>query len=163
MKPLRVLLVDDEDDFRRNLARLLDRRGCAVTAAADGPGACDAVARNPESQRPVMTTMLVGIGTTQSTLIYGFLVSLLLLFGSFSESATYVPSFSLLGAGLAMGFGGIGPGIGEGITGGYAVRQVGRLPERATLLTRTMLVGQAVSESTGIYSLVVALLLIINV
>jgi len=128
-----------------------------------GAGACDAVARNPESQRPVMTTMLVGIGTTQSTLIYGFLVSLLLLFGSFSESANYVPSFSLLGAGLAMGFGGIGPGIGEGITGGYAVRQVGRLPERATLLTRTMLVGQAVSESTGIYSLVVALLLIINV
>ncbi|MBW2046272.1 MAG: F0F1 ATP synthase subunit C, partial [Deltaproteobacteria bacterium] len=37
---------------------------------------------------------------------------------------------------------------------------IGRKPEEAGLLTRTMLVGQAVSESTGIYSLVVALLLL---
>jgi ATP synthase F0 subunit c len=146
--------------------------GLSTGLAAMGPGmggglvgasACSAVARTPEAQRPVMTCMLVGIGTTQSTLIYGFLVSLLLIFGGFVESTTIVPACCLLGAGLAMGFGGIGPGIGEGLAGGYAVEQVGRRPDKATLLTRTMLVGQAVSESTGIYSLVVALLLILNV
>jgi F-type H+-transporting ATPase subunit c len=67
---------------------------------------------------------------------------------------------SLLGAGLCMGLGAIGPGLGEGYVGGRACEAIGRNPKEAGLLTRTMLVGQAVSESTGIYSLVVALLLI---
>ena len=67
---------------------------------------------------------------------------------------------ALLGAGLSMGFGAIGPGVGEGIAAAKACEAIGRNPREAGLLTRTMLVGQAVSESTGIYSLVVALLLI---
>ncbi|MBU1863125.1 MAG: ATP synthase F0 subunit C, partial [Candidatus Omnitrophica bacterium] len=41
-----------------------------------------------------------------------------------------------------------------------ACEGVAREPQNAGLITRTMLVGQAVSESTGIYSLVIALLLI---
>ncbi|MFO7955942.1 MAG: ATP synthase F0 subunit C [Candidatus Brocadiia bacterium] len=67
---------------------------------------------------------------------------------------------ALLGAGLAMGFGAIGPGVGEGYAAGKACEGVAKRPEEAPLLTRTMLIGQAVSESTGIYSLVIALLLI---
>ena len=71
-----------------------------------------------------------------------------------------VRAFAWLGAGLAMGLGAIGPGIGEGFAAGKACEAIGRSPQEAGLLTRTMLVGQAVSESTGIYSLVVALLLL---
>ncbi|UCG13439.1 MAG: ATP synthase F0 subunit C [Deltaproteobacteria bacterium] len=67
---------------------------------------------------------------------------------------------ALLGAGISMGFGAIGPGVGEGMAAAKACEAIGRNPREAGLLTRTMLVGQAVSESTGIYSLVVALLLI---
>jgi len=67
---------------------------------------------------------------------------------------------ALLGAGLAMGFGAIGPGVGEGFAAGKACEGVAKRPEEAPLLTRTMLIGQAVSESTGIYSLVIAILLI---
>ena len=76
------------------------------------------------------------------------------------SGADVVRAAALLGAGLAMGFGAIGPGVGEGITAAKACEAIGRNPREAGLLTRTMLVGQAVSESTGIYSLVVALLLI---
>lgn len=67
---------------------------------------------------------------------------------------------ALIGAGMCMGFGAIGPGIGEGFAAGKACEAIGRTPEEAGLLTRTMLIGQAVSESTGIYSLVVALLIL---
>ena len=67
---------------------------------------------------------------------------------------------ALVGAGICMGFGAIGPGIGEGFAAGKACEAIGRAPEEAGLLTRTMLIGQAVSESTGIYSLVVALLML---
>ena len=76
------------------------------------------------------------------------------------EGADIIKAAAFLGAGLAMGFGAIGPGVGEGFAAGKACEAIGKKPEEAGLLTRTMLVGQAVSESTGIYSLVVALLLL---
>jgi F-type H+-transporting ATPase subunit c len=76
------------------------------------------------------------------------------------SGADLVRGLALLGAGLAMGLGAIGPGVGEGFAAGKACEAIGRKPEEAGLLTRTMLVGQAVSESTGIYSLVIALLLL---
>ncbi|MBI4775932.1 MAG: ATP synthase F0 subunit C [Deltaproteobacteria bacterium] len=75
------------------------------------------------------------------------------------EGADIIKAAALLGAGIAMGLGAIGPGVGEGYTAGKCCEAVGRNPQEAGLLTRTMLVGQAVAESTGIYSLVVALLL----
>jgi F-type H+-transporting ATPase subunit c len=74
-----------------------------------------------------------------------------------------IKAAALIGAGLAMGLGAIGPGIGEGFTAGKACEAVGRRPDEANLITRTMLIGQAVSESTGIYSLVIALILIFGI
>jgi len=76
------------------------------------------------------------------------------------SGAEFVRAAAVLGAGLAMGLGAIGPGMGEGFAAGKACEGVSKEPENAGLITRTMLVGQAVSESTGIYSLVIALLLI---
>lgn len=76
------------------------------------------------------------------------------------EGAQLVDMARYLGAGLCMGMGALGPGLGEGFAAGKACEGIARAPEHAPLLTRTMLVGQAVSESTGIYSLVIALLLI---
>ncbi|MEW5913922.1 MAG: ATP synthase F0 subunit C [Thermodesulfobacteriota bacterium] len=76
------------------------------------------------------------------------------------EGTDLVRAAALLGAGISMGLGAIGPGVGEGFAAGKACEAIGRNPKEAGLLTRTMLVGQAVSESTGIYSLVVSLLLI---
>lgn len=66
---------------------------------------------------------------------------------------------SALGAGLAM-IAGIGPGIGQGIAVSRALEAIGRQPECKGDVTSTMLLGCAVAESTGIYSLVVALILI---
>ena len=74
--------------------------------------------------------------------------------------ADIVKAGALIGAGICMGFGAIGPGVGEGFAAGKACEAIGRNPQEAGLLTRTMLIGQAVSESTGIYSLVIALLML---
>lgn len=71
-----------------------------------------------------------------------------------------VKAGALIGAGICMGFGAIGPGVGEGYAAGRACEAIGRSPQEAGLLTRTMLIGQAVAESTGIYSLVVSLLML---
>jgi F-type H+-transporting ATPase subunit c len=66
----------------------------------------------------------------------------------------------LLGAGLCMGLGAIGPGIGEGFVGGKACEAIARQPELQGVLTRTMLLADAIAETTGIYALVIAILLI---
>ncbi|MFO7840267.1 MAG: ATP synthase F0 subunit C [Desulfosalsimonadaceae bacterium] len=76
------------------------------------------------------------------------------------EGPELIQAAAFLGAGLAMGLGAIGPGIGEGLVASKACEAIGKNPGEAGLLTRTMLVGQAVSESTGIYALVIALLLL---
>ena len=64
-----------------------------------------------------------------------------------------------LGAGTAM-IGGIGPGIGEGYAVGKTIESIARQPEAQGDCTRTMFIGCAISESTGIYSLLIAMLLI---
>lgn len=64
-----------------------------------------------------------------------------------------------LGAGCAM-IAGIGPGIGQGFAAGKAAEAVGRQPEAKSEITSTMLFGCAVAESTGIYGLVVAMILL---
>ncbi|MDI6785863.1 MAG: ATP synthase F0 subunit C [bacterium] len=76
------------------------------------------------------------------------------------SGADIVRALALLGAGLCTGIGAIGPGVGEGMVAAKAAEGVARQPEAVGIITRTMLIGQAVAESTGIYSLVVSLLLI---
>ena len=66
----------------------------------------------------------------------------------------------VLGAGICMGIGAIGPGIGEGNAVAKACEAIGRQPESKGAVTTTMLMGCAVAETTGLYSLVIAILLI---
>ena len=72
----------------------------------------------------------------------------------------FVKALALLAAGIAMGFGAVGPGIGEGFVAGKACKAIGKRPDEQALITKTMIIGQAISETTGIYALVVALILI---
>ena len=64
-----------------------------------------------------------------------------------------------LGAGCAM-IAGIGPGIGEGNAVAKACEAIGRQPESKGDVTTTMLMGCAIAETTGLYALVVAILLL---
>ena len=62
-------------------------------------------------------------------------------------------------AGLAV-IAGIGPGVGQGIAAGHAAAAVGRNPGAKSDVTSTMLLGQAVAETTGLYGLLIAMLLL---
>ena len=66
---------------------------------------------------------------------------------------------SAIGAGLAV-IAGIGPGVGQGIAAGYGASAVGRNPGAKGDIMSTMLLGQAVAETTGLYGLVIALILL---
>lgn len=66
---------------------------------------------------------------------------------------------SAIGAGLAM-IAGIGPGVGQGIAAGHGAAAVGRNPGAKGTIMSTMLLGQAVAETTGLYGLLIAMLLL---
>jgi len=69
-------------------------------------------------------------------------------------------TFRYLAAGLAIGLGAIGPGIGEGLIASKALEAMGRNPEASNKITPIMFVAMAITESTGIYALVVALIIL---
>ncbi len=71
----------------------------------------------------------------------------------------FVAAMACLGAGIAV-FTGVGPGIGEGIAASKAVEAVGRNPDAEGKIRNMMVLGIALSETTGIYGLIIALLLI---
>lgn len=69
-------------------------------------------------------------------------------------------TFKLLAAGLCMGLGAIGPGIGEGFVGGHAMEAMARNPQVADQIFSRMIVAIALAETTGIYALVISLIIL---
>ncbi len=63
-------------------------------------------------------------------------------------------------AGLAIGLGVVGPGVGIGILGSGAMGAIGRNPEAAGAVTTNMILAIAFAEALGIYSLIVAVILL---
>lgn len=74
------------------------------------------------------------------------------------SGAQFIAGCSAIGAGLAL-IAGVGPGVGQGIAAGHGAAAVGRNPGAKSDITSTMLLGQAVAETTGLYGLVVAIIL----
>ena len=64
-----------------------------------------------------------------------------------------------LGAGLCMGIGAIGPAIGEGNAVSHALEGMARQPEAAGDLRTNMILGCAITETTGIYALLISFLI----
>ena len=65
----------------------------------------------------------------------------------------------MLAAGLCIGLGAIGPGIGIGILGYGAMQALGRNPEARGPIMTNMILAIAFAEAIGIYALIVAILI----
>jgi F-type H+-transporting ATPase subunit c len=66
----------------------------------------------------------------------------------------------LIGAGLAIGIGAVGPGIGVGLIGMGALNAIGRNPGSRGQVMPIMILSIAFAEAVSIYALIVAILLI---
>jgi len=75
------------------------------------------------------------------------------------DPKAFVLGMSALGAGIAA-CAGIGAGMGQGIAAGKGAEAVARQPEARGAVMSTMLLGDAIAETTAIYGLVVAMLLL---
>ena len=72
----------------------------------------------------------------------------------------FVLGMSALGAGIAM-VANFGPGMGQGQAAGQAAQAVGRNPGAVGDIRTTMLLGQAFAETSSLYGLLVAIILLI--
>jgi F-type H+-transporting ATPase subunit c len=72
----------------------------------------------------------------------------------------YAQAAAFFGAALAMGIGGIGPAIGQGIIGMKACENIGKYPESAGKIRDTMFLAMGLVETVAIYSLLIAAALI---
>ncbi len=112
-----------------------------------------------EQSGNLLKLMLLGQAIAQTPTIFALLVSFVLLFSS-DMGNNFLAFTAFLSAGVAMGFGALGPGVGSGLAAQGASKGAARYPENTSLIMRTMLLGQAVAQSTSTYALVVALILI---
>jgi F-type H+-transporting ATPase subunit c len=65
-----------------------------------------------------------------------------------------------LGAGIAIGLGSLGPGIGLGMLIGKAIEGIARQPEVAGDIRTNMFIGIGVTEAVALYAFIVALILL---
>jgi len=70
-----------------------------------------------------------------------------------------VDAAKAIGAAIAIGFGGLGPGIGIGMAVKGAMEAIGRNPEAAGEVRSTMIVGAALAEAVAIYAFVIAIII----
>jgi F-type H+-transporting ATPase subunit c len=73
----------------------------------------------------------------------------------------FVLGLSALGAGMAM-IVGFGVGIGQGIATGKALESIARQPEAKGDITTTMFIGLAMTETSVIFALIIAIILVFS-
>jgi F-type H+-transporting ATPase subunit c len=67
---------------------------------------------------------------------------------------------SIISAGLTMAIGAIGPALGQGRAVAQALSAIAQQPDEANSISRTLFIGLAMVESTGIYCFVIAIILL---
>ncbi len=139
----------------------------------------EAMSRNPSSQGQVLMLMLVGQAWAQTGGIFALVVSLFLLnsggFAGLSAASDYhiwaliplsgnelVAAARYVGSGLAMGFGAIGSSIGIAYVGGMACRSISLYPDAGARIKSAYFIGSATAQSPSVFSLIIALILLIR-
>ena len=135
--------------------------GAGIGSGQAGGAACEGIGRYPKLSASILLTTLVGQAIVQTGCIFALVVSMLLAL-MVKEGHSIVAIGAMLGAGWAMGFGAIGCGISTGFTAKKAIWGMSRNSKIGGVMTRTMLLGQAVAHAGAIYSLIIAFILIFS-
>ena len=133
--------------------------GAGIGSGQAGGAACEAIGRHPRLSSSILLTTLVGQAIVQTGCIFALVIAMLLSLMQ-QQADNLVVMGAVFGAGCAMGFGAIGAGISTGFTAKKAIWGMSRDSSLGGVLTRTMLLGQAVAHAGAIYSLIVAFVLI---
>lgn len=121
--------------------------------------ACMALARQPFSGQRVMRFMLIVLSILQTPLIFSFIISINIK-DQITALTTFPDSLRLLGAGLSIGLGCVGPAIGLALFAKKACQSIGVNRSAYTTLITFSFISQAMVETPIIFSMIIGLLLI---
>ena len=76
------------------------------------------------------------------------------------EGIYYAKAAAFIGAAIAMGFGSLGPALGQGMIGAKACEGVGKQPENASKIRTVMMLAMILVETSAIYAFVIAFMLV---
>ena len=76
------------------------------------------------------------------------------------EGVDWTKVAAFIAAGVCMGFGGLGPSLGQGFIAGKACENIGNKPEQGGMILRTLVLGMAITETATIFALLVSLILL---
>jgi len=76
------------------------------------------------------------------------------------DNMTLIAAASIVTAGLTIGLGVFGPGMGQGRAVASALTALAQQPDASSTITRTLFVGLAMIESMAIYCFVVSMILL---
>jgi ATP synthase F0 subunit c len=96
-----------------------------------------------------LTVTILGIALVESAAIYGLVVA-------FDVLSKDLSLYAAAGAGAAIGFAGLGAGIGEGILISGAMSAIARNPQIKGKILTFMVLFVALVEVTAIYGLIIA-------
>ncbi len=116
----------------------------------------------PDQAKETTVVMLLGQSVAATGAVFSLVISLLLLYANpiiGAEGALIILIGSTLGAGVSV-IGSIGQGVGQGYAAGKGVESSANRPKHQPMIVRTMLLGQAIAQTTGIYALIVSLILL---
>lgn len=141
--------------------------GAVGSGAGNGLVASDAmeaIARCPESGSKVTVMMVIGQAMGQTPTLFSLVISLILvvsndIYATYTDADQICHAGRMLGMGLCMGAGALGPGLGSSYIGGKLCDGIARAPETAQRLNNAYFVGAGVAQSNAIYAFVIALLL----
>ena len=71
-----------------------------------------------------------------------------------------VDAAKAIGAGIAIGIGGLGPALGIGMAVRGAMEAIGRNPEAGGQIQTSMIIGAALAEAVAIYAFVIAIIIL---
>ncbi len=78
------------------------------------------------------------------------------------DDTTIIAAASIISAGLTIGIGAMGPGLGQGRAVAAALTALAQQPDAASTITRTLFVGLAMIESMAISCFVISMILIFD-
>ena len=114
----------------------------------------ESMGKNPEMSGYFLVLTILGIALVESAAIYGLIIAFQIL--GLDPATSTVTGWAAVAAGSAIGFAGLGAGIGEGMLVSGAMDATLRNPENKTKIMTYMILFLALVESVAIYGLIIA-------
>jgi len=132
--------------------------GPAIGLAIFGKTACAGIGINRKSYNKIFLLTLISEAIIETPIIFALLISLFLFT---IKAHTLLQGVAMLGAAFCIGLGTLGPGIGSGRTASAACKQIAINPENYSSLSKVNMISQGLIGTAAIYTLIIALGLIL--